>query len=386
MLKVGFIGLGHISHENVLGYLDSPDAQVVAVCSRTEATARQWLSRYHLPNARYYENYEEMLARESLDIVEILTPHHLHYEQVMKCAEARVPGISLQKPMALLLTQCQEMIDVCRRNGVVLKVYENFLFYPVYLKARELIERGLIGELISVRVNTMTGLRDGAAWPWAFIPDSTGPLVGNDGFHKFSLARWFMGRDLARIGAWIDSDSSLDAPALIRGKFQRQPGESAKYAQIDFSFSPRMAIPFDFWFEDFVEIVGERGVMWINQCSAAGDRELFRGNRMSDSLVFPPIAVYRDGQVSTYLDDITPRDRNWSTSFIGSTRHFIEVMRDGGDPIFSGEDGMEITRYAMAAVLSAQLNRDVDLAEITVENERAKRFEIATKFLSQSRP
>ena len=42
--------------------------------------------------------------------------------------------------------------------------------------------------------------------------------------------------------------------------------------------------------------------------------------------------------------------------------------------------------YAMAAVVSAQLSRDVDLAEITVENERAKRFEIATKFLSQSRP
>jgi predicted dehydrogenase len=388
---VGFIGLGHISHENVLGYLDSPDARIVAVCSRTEETGRLWLERYGLAEAQYFPDAATMLASESLDIVEVLTPHHLHHEHVMRCAAAGVRGISLQKPMAIYLRDCEEMIAACRRNGAILKVYDNFVFYPVYLKAKELIDEGLIGSPISIRVNTMAGMRDGAPWPWPFSPDSwradaktsgTGPLVGDDGFHKFSLARWFMGRDLATIGAWIDPETPLDAPALIRGRFRRTPGEVARYAQIDFSFSPRMAIPFDFWLDDFVEIVGEGGIMWINQCSAAGNRALFPGNHMSESPVFPPIAVYRDGRVTTYLDDITPGERNWSTSFVGSTRHFIEVIRDGGIPIYTGEDGMEITRYAMAALVSAQLGRDVDLDEITVEAEAAGRFEITTNFLN----
>jgi predicted dehydrogenase len=390
-LRVGFIGLGNISHENVLGYLDSPDAQIVAVCSRTEEKARTWLQRYGLEGARYYPDSTAMLANESLDIVEILTPHNCHFDQVLQCAQAGIAGISLQKPMAIRLSECQEMIDVCHRNGVILKVYDNFVFYPVYLKARELLEQGLIGELISIRVNTMAGLRDGAPWPWYLSPDSwradikaggTGPLVGDDGFHKFSLARWFMDRNFARIGAWIDPDSPLDAPALIRGQFERKPGECGKYAQIDFSFSPRMAIPFDSWLDEFVEIVGERGIMWINQCSAAGDRELFKGNRMSDSPVFPPIAVYLDGRVRTHLDDLSPRDRNWSTSFVKSTHHFVGVVRNGGAPIYTGEDGMEITRYAMAALLSAQLGRDVCLNEITVAAERSKQFEITTNFLN----
>src|SRR5438128_2390247 len=100
MLKVGFIGLGTISDEHVLGYLGGGDAEIVAVCRREEAAARQWLGRWNLPNARYYESVDDMLDREQLDIVEILTPHYLHGRQAVQCAEAGVRGISLQKPMA----------------------------------------------------------------------------------------------------------------------------------------------------------------------------------------------------------------------------------------------------------------------------------------------
>jgi len=73
MLKAGFIGLGVISDEHVLGYLDSSDAELVAVCRRDEAAARAWLRKWNLPRVRYYADVDDMLQRESLDIVEILT-------------------------------------------------------------------------------------------------------------------------------------------------------------------------------------------------------------------------------------------------------------------------------------------------------------------------
>ena len=120
--------------------------------------------------------------------------------------------------------------------------------------------------------------------------------------------------------------------------------------------------------------------MWINQCSAGGDRELFKGNEMSKSPVFPPIAVFVDGKVTTYLEDMSPKQRNWSTSFIGSTKHFIKVMTEGGDPIYTGEEGKEINRYAMAAYVSAQENRDVYLDEITTEAEKQGKFQLKTNF------
>ncbi|NJD03852.1 MAG: Gfo/Idh/MocA family oxidoreductase [Ruminiclostridium sp.] len=389
MMKIGFIGLGEISNENVLGYLDSKEAEIVAVCRRNRQAAEMWLEKWGIKNARYYYDYEDMVDSEKLDIVEILTPHHLHCEQAVYCAKAKIKGISLQKPMANSLAECKEIIDVCKENNVILKVYDNFIFYPVYTKAKQLIKDGLIGDLISIRINTMAGLKDGADWPWCFKPDSwradidtcgVGPLVGDDGYHKFSLARWFMERDIEKISAWIDPETYLDAPAFIRAKFRRNAGDIPKYAQIDFSFSPKMALPFEFWLDDFIEIVGEKGIMWINQCSAAGNRKMFAGNLMSKSPVFPPIAVYLDGKVTTYMEEINDQERNWSTSFIAGTRHFIDVMARGGDPMYTGEEGMEITRYAMAAYLSAQEGRDVFLDELTVEAEKGKLFKIKDNF------
>ena len=101
---------------------------------------------------------------------------------------------------------------------------------------------------------------------------------------------------------------------------------------------------------------------------------------MSKSPVFPPIAVFINGKVETYLDNITPEERNWSTSFVGSTKHFIKVMKDGGDPIYTGEEGKEVTRYAIAAYISAQENRDINLDEITTEAEERGEFKIITNF------
>ncbi len=389
MLKVGFIGLGAISHENVLGYLGSDDAKVVAVCDLNPAAGRKWLEKWS-SHAHLYTDFQEMLSREDLDLVEILTPHHLHCQQAVACARAGVKGISLQKPMAVTLDECDRIIQACGESGTVLKVYENFVFYPVYLKAKELISGGLIGDLRSIRVHTMAGLKEGVSRPWCWSAGSwsldlersgTSPLVGDDGHHKFSLIRWFMERDLEKVGAWIDSETPLDAPALVRARFKPRQGDPPKYAQIDFSLAPKMILPCDFWLEEFVEIVGEAGIMWVNQCSAAGDRALFVGNQMSKSEVFPPIAVFLDGRVRTYLEDITPGERNWSSSFINSTRHFIRVIKEGREPpIHTGAEAKEIQRCTLAALLSAQENRDIYLEEITSEAERAGDFQLKTNF------
>ena len=170
MLKVGFIGLGNVSNDHVLGYLDSEEAEIVAVCDVDQDAGRRWLERWSQPQAKLYHNHETMLENEALDIVEILTPHHLHCPLAVSCAEAGVRGVSVQKPMAQRLHECDQIIKSCQRNGVKLRVYENFLFYPVYERAKALIEEGIIGEPMSIRVHTMGGVREGRA-----LADILGP-------------------------------------------------------------------------------------------------------------------------------------------------------------------------------------------------------------------
>ena len=284
------------------------------------------------------------------------------------------------------------MIQACRANGVKLRVYENALFYPIYCKAKELIDGGLIGELLTMRSCTMVGIRGGIEWPSAWSASSwrgnletagSGPLIGDHGFHRFSVVRWFMERDFEKVDCWIDPDTRLDAPAFIRAKFRTARNEAPKYAQIDFSFSPRMSIPSNFWLDDFVEIVGDKGIMWINQCDAAGDREMYRDFRMSSSSVFPPIAVFVDGRVDTYLADISLTDRNWSTSFVASTRHFIKAIIEDEEPIYSGEDAMEIKRYILASYLSAQERCEVPIDHITLDAEESGALQLTTNFCNQ---
>jgi predicted dehydrogenase len=387
MLKVGFVGLGTISHEHVLGYLDNPDAEIVAVCCPDEDAARLWLQKWKLSRAVHYTSLEGMLASERLDLVEILTPTYLHAQHAIACTKAKVKGISLQKPMGLTLRECDEIIEECQRNGTTLKVFENYLFYPVYVKAKELTDQGVIGEIMSLRLHTAGGMREGAPWPWCWDSKSwrldpktggVGPLTGDDGHHKFSLARWFMGREFEKVNSWIESSNRLDAPAFIRAKFKGLPGDPPKYAQIDVSFSMHLEIPWDFWLDDFVEIVGSKGIMWINQCQGGADREFFKGNAMSKSPVFPPIALFVNGRVETY--PMSDEDRSWAISFVNSTKHFIDVMQGGGLPILSGADGKEILRCILASLISAQEERDVLMDEITTEAEVRKKFEVKTIF------
>ena len=309
MLKVGFIGLGNVSNDHVLGYLDSEEAQIVAVCDVDEDAGQRWLERWNQPQAKLYKNHEAMLEKETLDIVEILTPHHLHCALAVSCAEAKVKGVSVQKPMAPRLEECDQIINSCKRNGVKLRVYENFLFYPVYEYAMYLLCQGAIGEPISIRVHTMGGIREGAPWPIFWDPKSwrmdlersgVGPLVGDDGFHKFALARWFMEREYEKIGAWIDADTPLDAPAMIRARFKSAAGDP-RYAQTRFLVLAPHGAP--------VRLLARRlcrnrrrrvASCGSTSVRAAKTEPTSKRSEMSGSPAFPPIAVFADGRVTTY--------------------------------------------------------------------------------------
>ena len=155
MLRVGIIGCGVIFNLNIQGYLFSPDVEVVAVSDTNVKNAGEKLDRWGLRTTKIYTDYKEMIEKEDLDIVDILTPHHLHAPMAEYAAKAGVRGISVQKPMAHTITDCERIIQVCKEERVILKSFENFRFYPPYLKAKELLDQGIIGMPLNFRINTI---------------------------------------------------------------------------------------------------------------------------------------------------------------------------------------------------------------------------------------
>jgi predicted dehydrogenase len=371
MLRVGIIGCGDIANLNVLGYLRSQEAELVAVSDTNLKIAGNKLERWGLRTVPIYEDYKKMIDREDLDIIEILTPHHLHAPMTIYCAKAGIPGISVQKPMAHTITDCDNMIRVCSEEKVKLKLFENFRFYPVYLKAKELLDQGVIGELLNFRINTiamggpsMPVEMKALLWRRDFDNCGGGSWIYDDGIHKFSMALWLMDQDkVDELYCWIDYFSTvMDSPSFIFWKYpHKELDDYPKFGSMQFTLAPNLYSPTNYYdCDEFIEISGTKGIMWLNQCTSGG-------NYLSKTPQYPPIVVYSGGEVKKYGENL-PRD--WRHSFINSTEHFITAIQEESDPIYTGEQGKNLSIFAKMPFLSTQQKKIVRWDEITPENEQ----------------
>ncbi|MFX1411122.1 MAG: Gfo/Idh/MocA family protein [Promethearchaeota archaeon] len=367
MLRVGIIGCGVIFDLNVLGYLNNPDVKITCLCNRTIAKAKEKVKKFNLDkNISLYSDYREMLDKENIDIVEILLPHHLHAEATIYAAVQDVKAISVQKPMALTLEQADAMVDACKKSGSTLSIYENFLFAPHIKKAKELLEQDYIGDPSSIRIKTALGAIGG--WPipisaeeWRKVPEKVGggekgsPVLFDNGWHDFVLAQWFFNEEIEKVFAWTDKYQGLDAPAYVMFKYKQSHEHVVpQYGNMEFSLMPEMEIPSHYYpTDEFIEIIASRGIMKINQGTSIG-------NKMSNSEIFAPIVIIRDGKVETYTDF----EKDWKYSFINATHYFIEVIKNKKNPILSGEQAKYILKFNLAAIKSAELGKEIYLDKI----------------------
>jgi hypothetical protein len=163
-LRVGFVGLGRVFDLNVRGYLDHPDAEVSALCDANPTILARRAAEH--PGAHATCEFQNFL-RCDLDLIEILTPHPLH-EAMTVAALAGGSHVSVQKPMAMTLPECDRMIEAAAASGRRLKVFENFVFYPPLVRARELLRDGAIGRPLHFRMKVVMADR---AQAWR-VPDA----------------------------------------------------------------------------------------------------------------------------------------------------------------------------------------------------------------------
>lgn len=366
MLKLGIIGIGAIFDLNVLGYLNNKDVKITCLCNRTTEKAKRKIKQFNLDkNIRIYSDYKEMLDKEELDIVEILLPHHLHAEVTIYAARKGIKAISVQKPMALTLDEADKMIKACKASGSILSIYENFFFAPHILKAKELIDLDYIGDPSSIRIKIAMGGKGGwnvstSSNKWREDPkmvggaDTGSPVLLDNGWHAFSLASWLFGEEIEKVFAWTDNYKGLDAPAYVMFKYkQSREHVIPQYGHMEFSLMPDMEIPSNYYpTDEFIEIIGSRGIMKINQGTSIG-------NKMSESEIFAPIVLIRDGKVETYTDI----EKDWKYSFINATNHFIDVVESNKEPILSGEQAIKVLKFNLAAIKSTQIGKEVILDE-----------------------
>ncbi|MDP6978098.1 MAG: Gfo/Idh/MocA family oxidoreductase [Myxococcota bacterium] len=354
-LRIGFVGCGRIADLQCLGYLDHPDAVIHAVCDTDPALAKQRAEQWGAQ--QIYHDVEEFVEDSDIDAVEILTPHHLHEAHATAALQAG-KHVSLQKPPTRTLEELDRLIEVAEGSGRMLRVFENFSYYPPHQKARELIDAGAIGEPLSVRLKTAAGrLTDGweiaprtQAWRMDTDACGGGATTFDHGYHCFNMGRFFMPVEVERVHAfihWIElgDGQRLDAPALISWKYA---GSVPRYGSWEVIASLGMQVRSDYYAsDDRLEIHGSEGIIWVNRCTG----------KLLDE---PPLVLYRDGETRAFHD--IPAD--WGESFRLGGLDFVDAIHEGRTCAQQPGDARHTLAFALAAARSAAEGREVAISEI----------------------
>src|SRR5215203_2640859 len=116
-LKVGIIGLGGIARSHCDAIVTLDNVEIVAVADLFEEKRREYMNKYDV--ARGYASHTELLADEEVEAVAVVLGHQLHHQLTVDACNAG-KHVLVEKPMALSLAQCDEMIEAADRNGVKL--------------------------------------------------------------------------------------------------------------------------------------------------------------------------------------------------------------------------------------------------------------------------
>ncbi len=349
-INVGIIGCGRIADLHYPGYKKNRDARIYAVCDcDAETTSRR---RKEWKAEKAYADYRELLADPSVDAVEILTPHDLHEEMVIEAARAG-KHIALQKPMTIGLPGADRMIEAARGSGKILRVTDNYLFYPPIVLAKKMIEAGEIGDPNNMRIKFISGGSGGwtvpaSAWEWRVRERMKGrPMQTFDhGHHLWTTASFLQGR-VERVSSWIDSvDGVVDSPAVVMWKCEG----GTRYGSCDYAHAAGLHIPSRYYGNDeWFEITGTLGMILVHRCT---------GNVLPG----PAVSLFN----SRGWRHFSNVKSDWSEGFIGATRNFIASIRGKEAPLLSGEGGREMLRLDLAIQRSGMRRREVYVDEMDV--------------------
>ncbi len=192
MVRYALIGYGKIAAVHAKALKEVKDCKLVAVWGRNkekaETFAREW-------DILPFTDMQKMIAEAKVDAVIITTPHPLHKENTLEALKAGA-HVLVEKPMALTVADCQEMIDCAKQEKKKLAVISQRRWLPSTQRIHKAITEGKLGKPMIGQV-TMLGWRDEDYYnsdPWRGKWDKEGGgVLINQAPHQLDLLHWFLG-------------------------------------------------------------------------------------------------------------------------------------------------------------------------------------------------
>lgn len=204
MLNIGIIGCGKIGQVRHLPeYAANPDVNIAGVFDINQARADEIAGKY---GAKAYGSYQELLADPGIDAVSVCTINSTHAQISIAALEAG-KHVLCEKPMATTLSDCETMVRVAKKCERILMIGQNQRLAGAHVMAKELIEGGAVGDVISFRTafrhgGPETWSVDSGAATWFFDKKRAAMGAMADlGVHKTDLISYLIGQKVAEVTA-----------------------------------------------------------------------------------------------------------------------------------------------------------------------------------------
>ena len=377
-LKVGLVGTGGIANRHLVAYQEHPDrVQLAAVCDVIESAAQEYAEKAGVD--AIYLDIEEMLREADIDAVDVCTTHNTHAPLTVAAAEAG-KHVIVEKPMAISVQECRDMIAAADKSGVTLMVAQHLRYAPEARAAKRLIDEGKLGEIEAVRTELFGGgmrarrprRRRGDRW-MNDAKRSGGGMLMSEQVHHIDLLRYYAG-NVKRVTALCKSLQ----PEMLNG------AEDLVSATLEFESG---AVG-ELWAKGSVAphgrtymVMGSAGTFYASTPTEA--QRIDEMNGVTPFRHFGSIMV----ALNEDLEELDPSNEEdlkkiylskppfeaLSTSdvdlpsvnyFVNEILHFEECCRTGAEPLSSGRDNIETMKIIMGIYESSRTGKAVDLDDL----------------------
>ncbi len=325
-LKWGLLSTAKINRALIPPLRASHRSQLVAVASRTQATADAYAQQWDIPKA--HGSYEALLADPEVDVIYNPLPNHMHSEWTIKALEAG-KHVLCEKPIALTTAEVDAMIAAAHKNGKVLAEAFMYRHHPQTLKVTELVNSGAIGKLELIRGSFTFNIEVEA--DIRLSPETGGGAIWDVGCYPIGYSRLIAGSEpLEVFGQQVAGKTGVDDSFFGQMKF---PGDV--YAQFDCGFRSPL--------RQHLEIVGSAATITVPT----------------------PFKPTLNEAITVWQEDHTEAIKIPKQElYIGEVEDLADCALDGKPPHVSLEDSRANVAAIVALLESARTNTPVALGAI----------------------
>lgn len=325
-VRFGLIGYGLFGSHHANAIANCADAELAAIAVRSEAS--QQLAREAHPSADVLGDYRQLVERDDIDVVSVVAPNKMHYE-VAKAVLESGKHLLLEKPMALQVDHCDELVAIAADKKLVLAVGHELRLSSLWGGVKQLIDDGVIGDPLHVLIELSRFPYRQGSEGWRYDIDRVGSWILEEPIHFFDLARWYLSSRGEPTSVYARANSRhSDNPKLL-DNFSAIVNFDGAYAVVSQTLSA-------FGHHQTGKITGTKGAIhaWWSAADARADKPTFGlrygiGDDVTDMAFDKPT-----GELLELADEVAA---------------VASCVRNGTTPPCTGADGRWSTLLCLAA-------------------------------------